>query len=443
MRKFLSALVLLISASAHAQLASWTFGLRVDQQTAPPSNFSAGQVGLWSPIAGATANHPVWRIVGSGDTDLFFPPSVGNTIAGSCAGCSWKWKSAVVGSKDFFLFDSNDAPVPGWTQGASVIANGFGEVRPDKVLTFGWNDSANGSTPGYSQLSFTFEDHYKPGVGIAPQNEFHADFSDDAGVSLRWLSFNGPATGGLTLVGLHANTVELGNGNGLGANIGVQINNLQTTVEDPTTNTNKILLANTQGSLVAGAATYVFTSTQFTFPSGSAATPIISFGSHPTTGFWDNAGSLGFSTNATNKLTLDTSGNMLLINAHAGAGYCDAAGSICYIPHYPDGTHQSLYGAHVVPSADNTWDLGDDGSHGFTLRWKNLPLAGNLTVLGNLGFYGTSAVGQQTASGASGYASVGGVPVLSNDTFTGGVGATAYTIGDLVKSLKAYGLISN
>lgn len=58
------------------------------------------------------------------------------------------------------------------------------------------------------------------------------------------------------------------------------------------------------------------------------------------------------------------------------------------------------------------------------------------------GFFGVTAVSQQTAAGASGYASVGGSAVSSDDTFTGGVGAGAYTIGDIVAALKNLGLIA-
>ncbi len=57
-----------------------------------------------------------------------------------------------------------------------------------------------------------------------------------------------------------------------------------------------------------------------------------------------------------------------------------------------------------------------------------------------IGFFNTLVV-QQTASGASGYASVGGSAVSDADTFTGGTGATAYTIGDIIKALKNYGLL--
>lgn len=54
----------------------------------------------------------------------------------------------------------------------------------------------------------------------------------------------------------------------------------------------------------------------------------------------------------------------------------------------------------------------------------------------------TTPIAQPTATAASGYAAVGGTNVNSNDTFTGAVGATAYTIGDIVAALKNLGLIN-
>lgn len=50
---------------------------------------------------------------------------------------------------------------------------------------------------------------------------------------------------------------------------------------------------------------------------------------------------------------------------------------------------------------------------------------------------------KQGPSGASGYSYIGGSIVNSNDTFTGGIGTTAYTIGDIVRVLKLLNLIDN
>jgi hypothetical protein len=59
-----------------------------------------------------------------------------------------------------------------------------------------------------------------------------------------------------------------------------------------------------------------------------------------------------------------------------------------------------------------------------------------------LSFYGVAAVTQRTAAGVTtGYTAGASTAVTIDGTFTGNVGATAYTIGDLVAALKALGFI--
>lgn len=63
---------------------------------------------------------------------------------------------------------------------------------------------------------------------------------------------------------------------------------------------------------------------------------------------------------------------------------------------------------------------------------------------GLIGFFGTIPVLQQTAAGASGAAGTGAGDVIAGSTtWTGGVGVTAYTIGDIVASMKNYGLLNS
>ena len=60
-----------------------------------------------------------------------------------------------------------------------------------------------------------------------------------------------------------------------------------------------------------------------------------------------------------------------------------------------------------------------------------------------IGFWGATAAAQPSSSGENtGYSAVGGTNVNHQDTFTGNVGSTAYTINDIVKHLKNMGLIA-
>lgn len=60
-----------------------------------------------------------------------------------------------------------------------------------------------------------------------------------------------------------------------------------------------------------------------------------------------------------------------------------------------------------------------------------------------LGFYNATPVTQRTASGASGFVVGAGTNANSLSTWTGGVGATAYTVGDIVAALKTLGFIAS
>ena len=77
---------------------------------------------------------------------------------------------------------------------------------------------------------------------------------------------------------------------------------------------------------------------------------------------------------------------------------------------------------------------------------KNIITAGAGTQIGGsgnkIGFFDAAPVVQQAGAGeTTGWVSVGGTAVESNDTFTGNIGSTAYTINDVVKALKNLGLM--
>lgn len=66
------------------------------------------------------------------------------------------------------------------------------------------------------------------------------------------------------------------------------------------------------------------------------------------------------------------------------------------------------------------------------------------TTSETVGFYGNAGSAQQTAAAeTTGFTAGSGTAVKDDSTFTGGVGTTAYTIGDVVKVLKTLGVIAS
>jgi hypothetical protein len=62
---------------------------------------------------------------------------------------------------------------------------------------------------------------------------------------------------------------------------------------------------------------------------------------------------------------------------------------------------------------------------------------------GKIAFFGATIVNQQNTTGtATGFTAGAGTTVTDASTFTGGTGSTAYRISDVVKALKAYGLLA-
>ena len=89
--------------------------------------------------------------------------------------------------------------------------------------------------------------------------------------------------------------------------------------------------------------------------------------------------------------------------------------------------------------------LGTDPTIGFfRAGYGTVGTLRHLLVRGNIGFYNTPPVPQPSASGlTSGYRPGTGQAVTVDETFTGGTGTTAYTIGDIVAALKTLGLVKS
>jgi hypothetical protein len=68
----------------------------------------------------------------------------------------------------------------------------------------------------------------------------------------------------------------------------------------------------------------------------------------------------------------------------------------------------------------------------------------SLPLASVLGFFGVTPIGQPSNTGNSAQNNVGTTNATFQDTaFTGGVGTTAYTIGQVVACLKNLGLIKS
>lgn len=59
-----------------------------------------------------------------------------------------------------------------------------------------------------------------------------------------------------------------------------------------------------------------------------------------------------------------------------------------------------------------------------------------------LAFFGRTPMVQPTATGSTTFTAGGGSAVKNDSTFVGGVGSTAYTIGDIIRNLKDVGLLA-
>lgn len=102
--------------------------------------------------------------------------------------------------------------------------------------------------------------------------------------------------------------------------------------------------------------------------------------------------------------------------------------------HFQCQTNLTTAGALIARFSHN---LGTSGLIDFTKD-------GGIKAAGGLGLFGTTPLTSQysTTGTTTGFTAATGTNVLSGSTFTGNTGATAYTIGDVVRSLKQHGLLA-
>ncbi len=105
------------------------------------------------------------------------------------------------------------------------------------------------------------------------------------------------------------------------------------------------------------------------------------------------------------------------------------------------GQLQNTVGTFFITNSDATSDIRFRAN---STEFARLTSGGDWTIGATgtkIGLLGAGAVVRQGATGNTTYAAAGAVPVTTAGTFTGGSGATAYTIGDVVLALKNYGLL--
>ena len=125
----------------------------------------------------------------------------------------------------------------------------------------------------------------------------------------------------------------------------------------------------------------------------------------------------------------------------------DAVGSIDSYKILKQNTYNGYTYNYSQSVAAGTTTLVDNGS-GWALDSVVTPTTINIAALytgtGDVGLYGATPTAQYNSPGTSGgFAQNSGNTVYDASTFTGNLGTTAYTIGDIVKALKLIGIMAS
>jgi hypothetical protein len=123
-------------------------------------------------------------------------------------------------------------------------------------------------------------------------------------------------------------------------------------------------------------------------------------------------------------ITLDYGGSTFQVLTYLSAGILTFGGSSTLL---------------IQVSSNNVFEIDSSG---------NVTIQQNVIVVpfdtNSLGFFNTTPTTQPTANGVTaGFVEGSGEFVTDDATFTGNVGSSAYTIGDLVAALKNLGLIES
>jgi hypothetical protein len=103
------------------------------------------------------------------------------------------------------------------------------------------------------------------------------------------------------------------------------------------------------------------------------------------------------------------------------------------------------YHVIVTTNGSERQDFGNATTNPDTnfLGSGTVTINGAVSFATNVGFYTTTPVAQQATTGTTvGFTAGAGTAANDDSTYTGGTGASAYTVGDLVLALKNYGLLA-
>lgn len=113
-----------------------------------------------------------------------------------------------------------------------------------------------------------------------------------------------------------------------------------------------------------------------------------------------------------------------------------------------NGPVRSENGFQTISVSSTTGAVSVTATLGASTSITNLEVSGNAGI-GNaatdtLGFYGATKVAQPATTGTvTGFTAGSGTAAKDDSTYTGDTGTAAYTVGDIVKALKALGLLAS
>jgi lipopolysaccharide export system protein LptA len=143
--------------------------------------------------------------------------------------------------------------------------------------------------------------------------------------------------------------------------------------------------------------------------------------------------------NAASTLNLGTTGIIRTVNIGTGTGSANTNAQTINIGTFSTNSATIRIGNYNSTPASTTT------IHGDTLNLNATDTNGTTNICAsgaNLGFFGVAASTQYTTTGTTlGFTAGVGTAARVDSTYTGNNGTKAYTVGDIVRALKSYGLL--